>query len=146
MTPRFLPRAGYDAYVVVRDVVRTDASVLAGLAELGVSTVHEADHRRGALDPTIRPIQAGARIAGSAVPPQSGQGSLATVRRTAEFSNASRLWRASGTISRSPGTGLPGHVTGDHADPTLEYLHGGLARVLVLCEARALPHADERLA
>jgi 4-hydroxy-4-methyl-2-oxoglutarate aldolase len=54
-------------HVVVRDVVRTDASVLAGLAELGVSTVHEADHRRGAFDPAIRPIQAGARIAGSAV-------------------------------------------------------------------------------
>ncbi len=55
------------AHVVVRDVVRTDASVLAGLGELGVSTVHEADQRRGALDPTIRPIQVGARIAGSAV-------------------------------------------------------------------------------
>jgi 4-hydroxy-4-methyl-2-oxoglutarate aldolase len=55
------------AYVVVRDVVRADSSVLAGLAALGVSTVHEADHRRGALDPAIRPIQAGARIAGSAV-------------------------------------------------------------------------------
>jgi 4-hydroxy-4-methyl-2-oxoglutarate aldolase len=54
-------------HVVVRDVVRTDASVLAGLAELGVSTVHEADHRRGVLDPSIRPIQAGVRIAGSAV-------------------------------------------------------------------------------
>lgn len=55
------------AHVVVRDVARTDASVLAGLSELGVSTVHEADQRRGALDPTIRPIQVGARIAGSAV-------------------------------------------------------------------------------
>jgi 4-hydroxy-4-methyl-2-oxoglutarate aldolase len=54
-------------YVVARDVVRTDASVLAGLAELGVSTVHEADQRRGTLDPAIRPIQAAARIAGSAV-------------------------------------------------------------------------------
>jgi 4-hydroxy-4-methyl-2-oxoglutarate aldolase len=52
---------------VVRDVVRTDASLLAGLAELGVSTVHEAHQRRGALDPAIRPIQVGARIAGSAV-------------------------------------------------------------------------------
>jgi 4-hydroxy-4-methyl-2-oxoglutarate aldolase len=52
---------------VVRDVVRADASVLVGLAALGVSTVHEADGRRGALDPAIRPIQAGARIAGSAV-------------------------------------------------------------------------------
>ena len=36
------------------------------------------------------------------VPPRSGQGRLATVSRTAEFSNASRLWRASGTMSRSP--------------------------------------------
>jgi 4-hydroxy-4-methyl-2-oxoglutarate aldolase len=54
-------------YVVVRDIVRTDAAVLAGLAELGVSTVHEADQRRGALDPEIRPIQSGVRIAGSAV-------------------------------------------------------------------------------
>jgi 4-hydroxy-4-methyl-2-oxoglutarate aldolase len=55
------------APVVVRNVVRTDASVLAGLAELGVSTVHEADQRQGALDPAIRPIQAGARVAGSAI-------------------------------------------------------------------------------
>jgi len=54
-------------HVVVRDVARTDASVLTGLARLGASTVHEADQRRGALDPTIRPIQAGARIAGSAI-------------------------------------------------------------------------------
>jgi 4-hydroxy-4-methyl-2-oxoglutarate aldolase len=55
------------AHVVVRDFVRTEAAVLAGLAELGASTVHEADQRRGAVDPTIRPIQVGARIAGSAV-------------------------------------------------------------------------------
>jgi 4-hydroxy-4-methyl-2-oxoglutarate aldolase len=55
------------AHVVVRDIVRVDASVLAGLAELGVSTVHEADHRRGVLDSSIRPIQEGVRIAGSAV-------------------------------------------------------------------------------
>src|SRR5262245_18240299 len=53
--------------VVVRGIVRTDTAVLAGLAELGVSTVHEADNRRGAFDPTIRPIQSGTRIAGSAV-------------------------------------------------------------------------------
>jgi 4-hydroxy-4-methyl-2-oxoglutarate aldolase len=46
---------------------RTDTDVLTGLAELGVSTVHEADGRRGAFAPEIRPIQAGTRIAGSAV-------------------------------------------------------------------------------
>jgi 4-hydroxy-4-methyl-2-oxoglutarate aldolase len=55
------------AHVVVRDVLRTEASVLTGLAEAGVATVHEADQRRGVLDPAIRPIQSGARIAGSAV-------------------------------------------------------------------------------
>jgi 4-hydroxy-4-methyl-2-oxoglutarate aldolase len=55
------------AHRVVRHAVRAGATVLAGLAELGVSTVHEADQRRGVLDPAIRPIQAGARIAGSAV-------------------------------------------------------------------------------
>jgi 4-hydroxy-4-methyl-2-oxoglutarate aldolase len=53
--------------VVVRTFDRTDATTLAGLAALGVSTVHEADGRRGALAPVIRPIQDGARIAGSAV-------------------------------------------------------------------------------
>jgi len=55
------------SHVVVRDFHRTDATVLEGLAALGVATVHEADHRRGALDPGIRPIQSGTRIAGSAV-------------------------------------------------------------------------------
>jgi 4-hydroxy-4-methyl-2-oxoglutarate aldolase len=55
------------AHVVVRDFPRTEATTLAGLAELGVSTVHEADGRRGALAPAIRPVQDGARIAGSAV-------------------------------------------------------------------------------
>ena len=55
------------AHNVVRDFTRTDASILEGLATLGVSTVHEADQRRGALSPAIRPIQAGVRIAGSAV-------------------------------------------------------------------------------
>jgi 4-hydroxy-4-methyl-2-oxoglutarate aldolase len=56
-----------NAHVVVRDFPRPDRRILAALAELGVSTVHEADHRRGALAPAVRPIQAGARIAGAAV-------------------------------------------------------------------------------
>lgn len=55
------------SHVVIRHFDRTDATVVARLAELGVSTVHEADGRRGAFDPAIRPIQSGARIAGSAV-------------------------------------------------------------------------------
>jgi 4-hydroxy-4-methyl-2-oxoglutarate aldolase len=54
-------------HVVVRRIRPTAPEVLAGLAAAGVSTVHEADGRRGALSPAIRPIQQGARIAGSAV-------------------------------------------------------------------------------
>ncbi|WP_127501085.1 4-carboxy-4-hydroxy-2-oxoadipate aldolase/oxaloacetate decarboxylase [Actinoplanes solisilvae] len=60
-------RAVVNRHVVVRRVPRVAAEVLAGLASAGVSTVHEADGRRGALDPALRPIQTGARVAGSAV-------------------------------------------------------------------------------
>lgn len=55
------------AHVVVRQVRRAAPEVLDGLAEAGVSTVHEADRRRGALDPRLRPIQQDVRIAGSAI-------------------------------------------------------------------------------
>lgn len=55
------------SHVVVRDFLRPETAIIEGLAAAGVSTVHEADQRRGALDPEIRPIQSGARIAGSAV-------------------------------------------------------------------------------
>ena len=52
--------------VVVRNVSRAHADVLAELGAAGVATVHEAGGA-GLLDPGIRPIQEGARIAGSAV-------------------------------------------------------------------------------
>jgi 4-hydroxy-4-methyl-2-oxoglutarate aldolase len=52
--------------VVVRRVPRADPDVVAGLAGAGVATVHEAGGT-ALLDPGIRPIQDGKRIAGSAV-------------------------------------------------------------------------------
>ncbi|MBB2944458.1 4-hydroxy-4-methyl-2-oxoglutarate aldolase [Actinoplanes lutulentus] len=54
-------------HVVVRSNKKINPDILTGLAEAGSSTVHEADGRRGAIDPALKPIQAGARIAGSAV-------------------------------------------------------------------------------
>jgi len=53
--------------VVIRTKKRAAASDIAILAELGVSTTHEAMGRTGLMKPYMRPIYADAQIAGSAV-------------------------------------------------------------------------------
>jgi 4-hydroxy-4-methyl-2-oxoglutarate aldolase len=53
--------------VVVRNIQRADANAVGTFAALGVATVHEALGRSGLMKPYLRPIYAGAQIAGPAV-------------------------------------------------------------------------------
>ncbi len=55
------------SHIAIRTIERADPALIAALEEQGVATVHEAQARSGLMKPYMRPIYAGARIAGSAV-------------------------------------------------------------------------------
>jgi 4-hydroxy-4-methyl-2-oxoglutarate aldolase len=61
-------------HVVVRTIERADRGAVDGLGAFGTATVHEAIGRRGFAGPQLRPIQHGARLAGTAVTVSSHPG------------------------------------------------------------------------
>jgi 4-hydroxy-4-methyl-2-oxoglutarate aldolase len=54
-------------HVVVQNIRRTDQKTVDALNKYGVASIHEAQGRKGLLGPELRPIYAGAHIAGNAV-------------------------------------------------------------------------------
>ena len=57
----------YELGVVYRRIPRAEPGVVARLGSFGAATVHEAMGRVGLMQPCMRPIYAGPRVAGSAV-------------------------------------------------------------------------------
>src|SRR5256886_3267702 len=57
----------YADFCLKKKIRRADAVIIESLGRLGVATVHEAQARTGLMQPYMRPLWHGARIAGSAV-------------------------------------------------------------------------------
>lgn len=77
--------------VIYTDPPRASVEDLDELADLGVATVHEAMGRSGLVGHTIRPIQQGARVAGSAVTVLSWPGDNLMIHAAVEQCRAGDL-------------------------------------------------------
>lgn len=53
--------------IVIENIPRAEPETVSGFSRFGVATIHEAQERKGLMVPGMRPIFAGAHIAGTAV-------------------------------------------------------------------------------
>jgi 4-hydroxy-4-methyl-2-oxoglutarate aldolase len=90
-------------HVVVRQIRRADAAVIAGLGEAGAATVHEAIGRRGFVGSDIRPIQRDVRLAGSAVTVSSHPGDNLMIHAAVEVCAAGDILVVANTAPSSHG-------------------------------------------
>ena len=93
---------------IVRKIRRAQLDVIAGLAAAGVATVHEAG-ATGLLEPAIRPIQTGVRIAGSAVTVSCLPGDNLMIHAAVEVIEPGDVLVVS-TTSPSPPNGMFGEL------------------------------------
>lgn len=72
-------------HVIIPKIERADPSIIDALGAFGTASVHEALGRRGYVGPHVRPIQQGARLAGSAVTVSSHPGDNLMVHAAVEL-------------------------------------------------------------
>lgn len=88
---------------IVRTIQRADSLTVAGLGQCGSATVHEAQGRRGFVDPGIRPIQQGRRLAGSAVTVSCHPGDNLMIHAAVEVCQAGDVLVVTNTAPSSHG-------------------------------------------
>jgi len=73
--------------IIVKEIPRSpeDSKIAETLKELGVATIAEAQEKTGLLDPSIRPIQQGVRIAGTAITVKCFDGDNLMLHAALEF-------------------------------------------------------------